>query len=499
MDSKKPEQLRKEEKPGKKQIIVPNSKLDLLLPFSKVNLPKAPLERYNFKSIGESSIQNTNASPHDLSFKLPKRYPVLCDQFNLVTRKEKTLRKLQKSIEENKTAHKSLIQKPSNRTHNHSLERVRNLGHNIVVVSRVDANENRAVLRLPSLNPAKNFIINGKLLPSNSPALLLKKYPHPKHTSSRMADLSPAPFSKKALEPLASLHNNVVEGQDNPKSGSPKRKEVTLPKDGDIVFEPFHSGFEHLGLILHNLAKTAEPSVWSSMNHDLNSLKEKMKQDSHVRVWMRYSVSNPPATRVTKEVEGIAIYALDPSNYGHKRIEILHLSALTSAGWGVCLKGLVEHIWTKENSCHELTLGLVHLADREGKLAVDKALCDQTKAEGFRWKSLSQTMDGGRHTIFSLKKPREAAAGAAPFRWSCMVTLGNRVLQEASLSNHHSQTEQLVGSSHAEGDGAAALHESARVAELLALRHAGQGCSQVPHARPAEGRGTAADTCGRAS
>ena len=89
-------------------------------------------------------------------------------------------------------------------------------------------------------------------------------------------------------------------------------------------------------------------------------------------------------------------------------------------------------------------MGLAHLKELDGSLAVDQNLSLLIKAEGFKWKSLSQTMDGGRHTIFSLKRTEKVKAGSTPFKMSLTVALATKTTQEASLSNNQYHQEELL-------------------------------------------------------
>jgi hypothetical protein len=289
------------------------------------------------------------------------------------------------------------------------------------------------LMGFPSVKQAQLFSINGKRLPKGSHSVSKNEY---------LLQLLP---SQKLTTRRGNPNNSKLDVRSS--ENYIKRQEEKAPvkeiKDGDIIFEPFHADKMSLSSLFAKLSTTIRADLWQSMHNNLDQLEPLMKDDCHIRTWMKYSCGSNKQ-KLSKEVEGVAIYAKDVNSHHGKKIEILHVCGPNISTWTEWLETLISHIWTTEQGCEEITISIKHLKAEDGKLAANEGLVKALKGLGFKWKSLVNSAQGERHTVYYLKRGSKVETSGFPFKLTSVVVVGNRPTQEASMSHIQTSDEKVT-------------------------------------------------------
>jgi hypothetical protein len=101
---------------------------------------------------------------------------------------------------------------------------------------------------------------------------------------------------------------------------------------------------------------------------------------------------------------GLAVVHIDNTYFAARRLVIIHFTVTERGLYEENLRAFTNYIW-KNEECDEIKISLYYLEDEQHGKGADKDLQDWMKKLGFKWKQLTQDMNGKRYIDYLLKRP----------------------------------------------------------------------------------------------
>ena len=185
--------------------------------------------------------------------------------------------------------------------------------------------------------------------------------------------------------------------QDKTFRGSAQELKLREPK-----VLPLDASEDDLPEVLENFFAKADPNLQRSLIENVQDVIDECSAGQDPR-WF-YLVDGD------KKNEPIGFAAINISNsvFTSRRLQIVYFATTNAKYYDECLKELLRYLW-KQDSCSDIWLGLYHITQPNGNLAVDKVVEEVLKANGFRWKRVTNDPSSEkRKTEYALKRPDDA-------------------------------------------------------------------------------------------